>query len=171
MPAIVNACMKNQHNSLGVVNAESVIGDIFEENIASSRKEPDSLGHSAKAYDLLDKAHEDYPAAMHGAIEGPAFNVGLCARLISRAERRRCAMNDGAARAGRLKIDMSAPQGYAETELLETYRESCANDRTMLFGLLLNWSTLSPSQRGALYRVADLFCSANNWRRREGGAV
>jgi len=35
----------------------------------------------------------------------------------------------------------------------------------MLVALLEDWGSLSPAQRGALFRVADLFVSANSWRR------
>lgn len=66
---------------------------------------------------------------------------------------------------GRLEIDMEGPRDYPEAELIATYRDSCPNDRTMLFGVLLYWADLTPSQRSALYRVADLFASANSWRR------
>lgn len=67
--------------------------------------------------------------------------------------------------APRLTLDMTAAQTFDETELLAVFRDSCANDKTMLFGLLNGWATLSPAQRGALYRVADLFVCANNWKR------
>lgn len=67
--------------------------------------------------------------------------------------------------APRLTIDMVGPQAFDEAELLTVFRESIANDRTMLFGLLTGWTTLSPAQRGALYRVADLFACANGWKR------
>ena len=56
---------------------------------------------------------------------------------------------------GRLELDLSLPQDHDKRELLNVYRESCANDRTMLFGLLDKWAMLTPPQRGALYRVAD----------------
>lgn len=66
------------------------------------------------------------------------------------------------------------PSNHDESDLLVTYRESLTNDRTMLVGLLASWAKLSPAQRGAIYRVADLFVSAASWRKRptdeKGGA-
>jgi len=65
----------------------------------------------------------------------------------------------------RLELDPSHPSAFDEAELIRVYRDSLSNDRTMLVALLEDWGSLSPAQRGALFRVADLFVSANSWRR------
>ena len=64
-----------------------------------------------------------------------------------------------------MALDYTHPTAFDEAELVNVYRDSLANDRTMLLGLLAAWAALSPAQRGAVYRVADLFVSANSWRR------
>lgn len=91
MPQIIDAYMKHTHNDLGVVSADSVMGDIFRENIDRSRKEADSFNKSAKAYDLLEEADEDYADALYGAMQSPAFNTGLALGLF-------LALNGGGAR-------------------------------------------------------------------------
>jgi hypothetical protein len=55
-----------------------------------------------------------------------------------------------------------------EAALLVTYRESLSNDRALLLLLLAAWARLSPAQRGAVYRVTDLFVSAS---RRKGSVA
>ncbi|HUE86202.1 MAG TPA: hypothetical protein VMO26_09005 [Vicinamibacterales bacterium] len=52
-----------------------------------------------------------------------------------------------------------------EDALLVTYRESLQNDRALLPLLLAAWARLSPAQREAIYRVADLFVCAASWRK------
>jgi hypothetical protein len=68
----------------------------------------------------------------------------------------------------RLALDYEHPSAFDEAELVKVYRDSLANDRTMLVGLLEDWAALSPSQRGALVRVAGLLVSGNSWKRRDG---
>jgi hypothetical protein len=64
----------------------------------------------------------------------------------------------------RLEFDLSQPQTVPERELLQMYRQSVANDQTVLYSLLMIWPTLSPGHRGITYRVADALHSATLWR-------
>ena len=65
-------------------------------------------------------------------------------------------------------MNQPIPQTREEGELLITYRESSANDRTMLFGLLMDWQRLSSAHRAVVYKVSDALRSATAWRK--GGA-
>jgi hypothetical protein len=57
----------------------------------------------------------------------------------------------------------------AERDLLTTtvavFRESTANDRTMLSSLIVDWAALSPAHRAVVYKVAAALASAAAWRK------
>lgn len=59
---------------------------------------------------------------------------------------------------------MIGPLSRTESNLLAAYRESMANDQRLLESFLVYWPMLSPAQRGALCRTADLFANAAAWR-------
>ena len=54
-----------------------------------------------------------------------------------------------------------------ERELLAAFRESSANDKSMLFGVLQAWAHLSTAHRGLVYRIAETLRSATAWRGRQ----
>lgn len=64
----------------------------------------------------------------------------------------------------RLSLDEGEPRTTTERDLLIAFRDSTDNDRTMLFGLLLVWPSLSTAHRGLVFRIADALYSAAKWR-------
>lgn len=64
----------------------------------------------------------------------------------------------------RLSLAMDEPQTVEERDMLVMFRESTQNDRTMLFGLLRCWPSLSTAHRGLVFRIADALYSAAKWR-------
>lgn len=64
----------------------------------------------------------------------------------------------------RLSLDEGEPHTTTERDLLVAFRESTENDRTMLFGLLRVWPSLSTAHRGLVFRIADALYSATKWR-------
>jgi hypothetical protein len=71
---------------------------------------------------------------------------------------------------GRLALDAAEPRDMSEGELLTAYRDSVANDRTMLQSLLWTWVDLSPGHRGIVFRVADALQRASAQKKPQGGA-
>lgn len=66
--------------------------------------------------------------------------------------------------ADRLALASEEHTSYDERELLDVYRESCQNDRSMLFGLLVAWGKLSTAHRGLVFRIAAALRDATAWR-------
>lgn len=64
----------------------------------------------------------------------------------------------------RLHFVLDQPQTVTERELLAMFRQSIANDQTILYSLLHIWPNMSPGHRGITYRVADALHSACLWR-------
>ncbi len=59
---------------------------------------------------------------------------------------------------------MTGPLTAEEEDLVRTHRDSLQHDRRLLALLVVAWAQLSPPQRAALYRTADLFASKAAWR-------